>query len=658
MRWCRPARQTSRGSRSRLLSLGRDAAFGLGVRGLPQGLPQRDRRARRRAPDPAPRHAALAGRPAWTRSWSTWSRSPTTRATRPRAAPGGSAPTWIRPHRRHPGHRLHAYLTSSSSASTARRRHQSRLPRPGRLDRSGRQSRSSRKPECPSTSPSTTSRDYRYDRPVDARPARRPPAACAALPHADPDATRSRSSPSEHFLNWQQDPLQQLPRPARLPEADARVRRVEVDLVAEMAVINPFDFFLEPTPRSFPSPTTPQLAKELAPLPGNAAGRRRCSGAYLDRRFDRREAHHRLPGRAEPGGCSRTSHYLIRLEPGVQTPRGDAGKAPAARAATRRWLLVQLLRHLGLAARFVSGYLIQLTADVKSLDGPSGPERDFTDLHAWCEVYLPGAGWIGLDPTSGLLAGEGHIPLACTPSRRAPRPITGVVEKCRGRASTHHMAVQRICEAPRVTKPYTDEQWDAIDALGHASRRRPAPRDVRLTHGRRADLRVHRRPGRRRVEHGRARADQARLGGDACCDACAPLRAEAACCTTARASGIPASRCRAGRSAATGARTASRSGTNPELIADEARTTAYTATQAAAFLQRARASKLGVDREARRSRLRGRLVLPLARAPAADQRRSVRCASSTIRTSATACAKVFEQGLDKAVSATRCRSPR
>ena len=287
-----------------------------------------------------------------------------------------------------------------------------------------------------------------------------------------------RVSPDKHFINWQQDP--QANYLARLVFSESTKEfRVEVDLVAEMAVINPFDFFLEPRAEKYPFEYESWQSDELAP--------------YL-RREPLTPLFQRYLGAIprEPKRCvdflvnlnaqlSRDVKYLIRLEPGVQTPEETLVKGSGS-CRDSGWLLVQLLRHLGLAARFVSGYLIQLTADVKSLDGPSGPEKDFTDLHAWAEVYLPGAGWIGLDPTSGLFAGEGHLPLACTPEPGSASPVTGVIDECKVDFS-HEMSITRIWEAPRVTKPYTEEQWQAIDRLGHAVDVDLRKCDVRLTMG-------------------------------------------------------------------------------------------------------------------------------------------------------------------------------
>jgi uncharacterized protein (DUF2126 family) len=291
-----------------------------------------------------------------------------------------------------------------------------------------------------------------------------------------------RIAPQPHFINWQQDPHANYLARVVFPEK-VREFRVVVDLVAEMTVINPFDFFLEPEAEEFPFTYDAALAADLAPFrkllanPGPIGERFEAWFAAIDLRKVRTvdflvELNRRL---------SEHIRYVIRMEPGVQTPEETLEKRSGSCRDTS-WLLVQLLRRLGLASRFVSGYLIQLKPDEKSLDGPSGAAQDFTDLHAWCEVYLPGAGWVGLDPTSGLFAGEGHIPLAATPEPASAAPISGALDECEAEFE-HVMRVTRIHEDPRVTKPYTDDEWRAIDALASEVDRELAEGDVRLTIG-------------------------------------------------------------------------------------------------------------------------------------------------------------------------------
>jgi uncharacterized protein (DUF2126 family) len=318
---------------------------------------------------------------------------------------------------------------------------------------------------------------YRYDRRVGLSPqvVRLRPA-----PHCrTPILSYSlRIEPEQHFINWQQDPFSNYLARLVFPEKTTEFK-VTVDLVAEMAVYNPFDFFLEPSAENFPFEYEPGLRHDLLPYlaKSEATPRFRELLASIDRREQRTidflvAINQRL---------QREIKYLIRMEPGVQTPEQTLANASGSCRDTG-WLLVQLLRHLGLAARFVSGYLIQLKPDVKPLDGPSGTDADFTDLHAWCEVYLPGAGWIGLDPTSGLLAGEGHIPLAATPEPSSAAPVSGLVDESEVDFK-HTMAVTRIHEAPRVTKPYTEAQWSDIVTLGHQVDGALKRDDVRLTMG-------------------------------------------------------------------------------------------------------------------------------------------------------------------------------
>jgi uncharacterized protein (DUF2126 family) len=287
-----------------------------------------------------------------------------------------------------------------------------------------------------------------------------------------------RIEPATHFINWQQDPFANHLARLVFPEKTQEFK-VTVDLVAEMAVYNPFDFFLEPHAENYPFAYDEASAHDLAPylVKGPLTPAFKAFVASIPRDEVRTidflvSLNQRL---------QRDIAYTIRMEPGVQTPE-ETLTLKTGSCRDTGWLLVQALRHMGLAARFVSGYLIQLKADVAALDGPSGTEVDFTDLHAWCEVFLPGAGWIGLDPTSGLLAGEGHIPVACTPEPTGAAPVSGAVDECEVEFA-HHMGITRIYESPRVTKPYTDDQWAAIDALGHAVDDELKVQDVRLTMG-------------------------------------------------------------------------------------------------------------------------------------------------------------------------------
>ena len=318
---------------------------------------------------------------------------------------------------------------------------------------------------------------YRYDRLVNLSPHvfRLRPAVHCRTPI---EAYSLKIEPENHFINWQQDPFGNYQARVVFQEP-THALSIEVDLVADMTIINPFDFFLEASAEQYPFRYEAQLKEELTPflevkengplLTAWLADIPRTQKKLIDFLVEINQS------------LWKDIKYTVRMEPGVQSCEETLEKQIGSCRDTG-WLLVQIMRHLGLAARFVSGYLVQLVADQKPVTGPAGPSQDFTDLHAWCEVYAPGAGWIGLDPTSGLFAGEGHIPLACVPDPVSAAPVTGYTDPCETEF-TYSNTVQRIHEDPRVTKPYTEAQWADINTLGQQVDEDIVRNDIRLTMG-------------------------------------------------------------------------------------------------------------------------------------------------------------------------------
>lgn len=320
---------------------------------------------------------------------------------------------------------------------------------------------------------------YHYDRLVDLGPQvirLRPTPHCRT-----PIVSYSmRVTPENHFFNWVQDPQNNYQ--ARIVFNGSTDKfGVEVDLVAELTPINPFDFFLEKYAEKYPFEYDPALKHELDPylhlLPPEPLFDELLNS--IDDSEMRTIDFLSLVNRI----VNERLIYTLRMDPGIYSPEETLEQGMGS-CRDFAWLLVHLFRRKGLAARFVSGYSIQLVADQKPVDpqAPAGVSADVCDLHAWCEVYLPGAGWVGLDATSGLFCGEGHIPLTASADALGAAPIDGSVSPCQVDFDVQ-MSVTRLHEDPRVTKPYTEGQWNAILDLGDRVERHLEAGDVRLSMG-------------------------------------------------------------------------------------------------------------------------------------------------------------------------------
>lgn len=278
---------------------------------------------------------------------------------------------------------------------------------------------------------------YRYARPVQLGPQliRLRPAPHCRTPIL---SYALNIEPAAHWLHWQQDPLGNFMARVLTTEPVTSFS-VTVEITAEIAPVNPFDFFVEPEAASWPFTPAPWLADMLLPYQRLDPLGPRFAELLADIPQERCGTVELLTSLAAL--VHQRIAYVKRHEPGVWDTE-QVLRAGRGSCRDSSWLLVQVLRRLGFGARFVSGYLIE--ADMLG--------RDDVELHAWAEAYLPGAGWVGLDPTSGLLAGAGHIPLAAAPEPAGAAPISGSVEPVET-DTRFEMTLRRLAEAPALPVP-------------------------------------------------------------------------------------------------------------------------------------------------------------------------------------------------------------
>lgn len=218
----------------------------------------------------------------------------------------------------------------------------------------------------------------------------------------------------EAQVTWMQDDFDNMPASAQFT-VDSACLDIRSDCVVTTADSPPFDFLVRDTARSFPFTYEPlhrfNLSIYLTPpaSPIQSAIRN-----WIDHRYTNQpqDTVGWLFGLSQ--AFYQCFRYQRRDDPGIQPSLTTIGMGSGS-CRDYAVLFVECARTLGLAARFVSGYLFDSTVDGTS----SG------DMHAWAEVFLPGAGWRGIDPTHGIFCTNAYVPVAQAVVAESVNPIQG-----------------------------------------------------------------------------------------------------------------------------------------------------------------------------------------------------------------------------------------